>query len=54
MASGSFLVVAPAMLGVFFAFWLFTRKLSKISLNARPAVALVLEYVALGRGRGER
>ena len=35
MASGSFLVVAPAMLGVFFAFWLFTRKLSKISLNAR-------------------
>ena len=35
MASGTFLVVAPAMLGVFFAFWLFTRKLSKISLNAR-------------------
>ena len=35
MASGSFLVVAPAMLGVFFAFWLFTRKLSKISLSAR-------------------
>ena len=35
MASGSFLVVVPAMLGVFFAFWLFTRKLSKISLNAR-------------------
>jgi len=35
MASGSFLVVASAMLGVFFAFWLFTRKLSKISLNAR-------------------
>ena len=35
MASGSFLVVAPAMLGVCFAFWLFTRKLSKISLNAR-------------------
>ena len=33
MSSGTFLVLAPAFAGVFFAFWLFTRKLSKISLH---------------------
>ena len=33
MASGTFLVIFPAFAGLFFAFWLFTRKLSKISLH---------------------
>ena len=38
MASGSVLVIAPALAGIFFAFWLFTRKLSKISLHLAQTV----------------
>jgi inorganic pyrophosphatase len=38
MASGSVLVIAPARAGIFFAFWLFTRKLSKISLHLAQTV----------------
>jgi len=38
MASGSALVIAPALAGIFFAFWLFTRKLSKISLHRAQTV----------------
>ena len=38
MASGSVLVIAPALAGIFFAFWLFTRKLSKISLHRAQTV----------------
>lgn len=29
MSTGTFLVLAPAFAGIFFAFWLFTRKLSE-------------------------
>jgi len=36
MASGSFVVLLPALAALAFAFWLFTKKLSKISLHQRP------------------